>query len=179
MLNYKRPGKDSQVRWTPPSALRKIDLILVDEASQYDDREWHRFFTSVREQPHVPFVAVVADFQQLQPVVLGGLCEKMCKMLMDMGCSVTLETIYRSKDPDHLLFCNRIRDGQPTKEQLSTYFAGRHIADENLEDAVYRGMTIQQSTGNIFVWLCSTNAGANSVNRAALAVRGATEVHAY
>ena len=122
MLNYKRPGKDSQVRWTPPSALRKIDLILVDEASQYDDREWHRFFTSVREQPHVPFVAVVADFQQLQPVVMGGLCEKMCKLLMDMACNVILETVYRSKDPDHLLFCNRIRDGQPSRDELSKLF---------------------------------------------------------
>ena len=43
VLNYKRTGADSQVTWAPPSALRRIDLILVDEGSQYEDREWSRF----------------------------------------------------------------------------------------------------------------------------------------
>ena len=177
-MNYKRPGKDSQVRWTPPSALRKIDLILVDEASQYDDREWDRFFKSVREQPHIPFAAVVADFQQLQPVVAGGLCEKTCPALVGMGCSATLETIYRSKDPEHLLFCNQIRERQPDKESLRRYFAGRHFSDNSLREAVAEGMDIQLRTGNIFVWLCSTNAGAADVNQAALDLLGVTEAHA-
>ena len=30
VLNYKRAGSDSKVTWSPPSALRRIDLILVD-----------------------------------------------------------------------------------------------------------------------------------------------------
>ena len=30
VLNYKRAGPDSQVTWTPPSALRGIELILCD-----------------------------------------------------------------------------------------------------------------------------------------------------
>ena len=34
VLNYKRPGADSKVTWSPPSALRRIDLILFDEGSQ-------------------------------------------------------------------------------------------------------------------------------------------------
>ena len=68
VLNYKRPGADAKVTWTPPSALRQYDLILLDEGSQYDDPEWNRAFTCIREQPHLPYVAVVADFQQLQPV---------------------------------------------------------------------------------------------------------------
>ncbi len=34
VLNYQRPGKDRQVRWAPPSALRRYDLILVDEAGR-------------------------------------------------------------------------------------------------------------------------------------------------
>ena len=46
VLNYKRKGKDSKVTWTPPSALRKIDLILADEGSQYEDQEWQRLFSS-------------------------------------------------------------------------------------------------------------------------------------
>ena len=36
-------------------------------------------------------------------------------------------------------------------------------------------MAIQQRTGNIFVWLCSTNAGAAEVNKAALALLGVTQ----
>ena len=67
-MNYQRPGKDGQVKWRPPSALRKIDLILVDEASQYDDRDWGRFFTTAMPQPQSPYTVIVADFQQLQPV---------------------------------------------------------------------------------------------------------------
>ena len=53
----------------------------MDEASQYEDPEWHRFFTSVKEQPHLPFVCIVADFQQLQPVVCGGLCRQFCEKM--------------------------------------------------------------------------------------------------
>ena len=112
VLKYKRPGPDGKVRWAPPSALRRIDLILVDEASQYDDREWMRFLVSVQEQPHKPFTAVVADFSQLQPVVSGGACRRFCEALSQR---VALETVYRSDDKPHLLFCNRIRDRQPTR----------------------------------------------------------------
>ena len=111
VLGYKRPGKDGKVRWCPPSALRGIDLILMDEASQYEDQEWSRFFTSVSEQPHKPFTVVVADFQQLSPVVSGGLCEAFCKRMQ----TVELKTVYRTTDESQLLFLNRIRFVQPTR----------------------------------------------------------------
>ena len=42
VLGYKRKGADEKVQWAPPSALRRIDVILVDEASQYDNLEWKR-----------------------------------------------------------------------------------------------------------------------------------------
>ena len=58
------------------SGVRRIDLILVEEAIQYEDREWSRFFTTAKEQPHLPFTAVVADAQQLQPVARCGLCQQ-------------------------------------------------------------------------------------------------------
>ena len=83
----------------------------MDEGSQYDDREWTRLFQSIREQPHEPFTAVVADFSQLQPVVSGGMCQRFCQGLD----TVELDTVYRSTDEAHLLFCNRIRDKQPTR----------------------------------------------------------------
>ena len=110
VLNYKRPGADSKVTWAPPTALRKYDVILCDEGSQYDDPEWQRLYTSIKEQPHSPFVAVVADFQQLQPVSGGSLCRQFCDKMQ----SITLDTVYRSADPSHLLFLNRIRQDRLT-----------------------------------------------------------------
>ena len=68
VLKYKRPTDDTKVQHAGPSALRRIDLILVDEASQYDNREWELFYQQVKEQPHLPYTVVVADFKQLQPV---------------------------------------------------------------------------------------------------------------
>ena len=110
VLNYKRAGADGKVRWSPPSALRRIDLILMDEASQYEDAEWLRFFQTVMEQPHSPFVGIVADFQQLQPVISGG----QCRMFCDKMETVALKTVYRSKDAPHLIFLNSIRFKQPS-----------------------------------------------------------------
>ena len=111
VLQYKRPGADSKVKWSPPSALRRIDLILIDEASQYDDNEWVRLLQCINEQPQSPFVAAVADFQQLQPLGSGEYCRRGCEGMP----TETLDTVYRTNDPEHLLFQNRIRSEQPTK----------------------------------------------------------------
>jgi hypothetical protein len=114
VLLYKRPGADGKVTWSPPSVLRRMELILIDEGSQYDDREWQRLFTSILEQPHKPLVVGVADFQQLQPVVSGGLCKK----TLEICERITLQTVYRSTDKEHLLFQNRIRFQQPSRACL-------------------------------------------------------------
>ena len=34
-------------------------------------QEWQRFFARLKEQPHLPFVTIVGDFQQLQPIANG------------------------------------------------------------------------------------------------------------
>ena len=112
VLKYKRQGADQKVQWAPPSALRRIDVILIDEASQYDNREWQRLMQSVAEQPHLPYVLAVADFQQLQPVSAGGLCRTM----LQGWPTITLDTVYRSSDPEHLFFQNRIREAQPSRQ---------------------------------------------------------------
>ena len=164
VLKYKRPGKDQKVHWAPPSALRRIDLILVDEASQYDDREWERFYESVREQPHAPYCAVVADFQQLQPVSAGILCKEFCARMV----RVTLDTVYRSTDEEHLLFQNRIRHTQPSKPMLREYFEDRHWSTDSLQSRVAYGMRMAEDTGKPFTWLTCTNKGAAEVCLAAL-----------
>ena len=94
--------------------MRRIDVILCDEASQFEDTPWERLFGVVREQPHLPYTCVVADFQQLQPVVSGGLCQKM----MSDWPRIELDTVYRTSDPDQLLFLNRIRERQPSRQAL-------------------------------------------------------------
>ena len=168
VLQYRRKGADSQVTWAPPSALRRIDLILVDEASQYEDQEWTRFFQVVREQPHMPFTAVVADFRQLQPVVAGGQCQRHCKCMQ----TVELKTVYRSSDEAHLVFLNRIRMLQPTREILESYFEDRQWKHMSMEAAVARGMALAEDAGTPFSWLTCTNAGASEVCAAALKVVG-------
>ena len=63
ILRYKRKGRDEKVQWAPPSALRDIDLILTDEASQYGNRERVRFMQSVAEQLPLPYLVGVAGVQ--------------------------------------------------------------------------------------------------------------------
>ena len=151
--------------------MRRIDLILCDEASQYDDREWERLFGSLKEQPHSPFTALVADFQQLQPVESGGLCERFCAKMQQCA----LDTVYRSKEEDHLLFCNRIRAEQPTREMQEEYFADRHWKDRDLHDCVGTGMRLAKEAQEPFAWLTCTNKGASEVCKAALDLEGVTD----
>ena len=168
VLKYKRPGADSKVRWSPPSALRRIDLILIDEGSQYEDREWLRLFSCVREQPHMPFVCTGADFQQLQPVESGGACQRHCESMQ----RVDLDTVYRTSDPEHLLFLNRIRSEQPSRSVLEEYYGERHWATQSLEHCVRVGMDLARSSCQPFTWLTVTNKGASEVCHASLAVLG-------
>ena len=168
VLAYKRPGADGRVQFAPPSALRRIDLFLVDEASQYDDREWENFWKSILEQPHAPFVCVVGDFQQLQPLQGGGFCRRTCACMQQ----ALLSTVYRSTDEEHLVFLNRIRETQPTRDVLQQYFAGRHWLGVPLQTAVAEGMRVSEDRGEPFTWLCCTNWGASDVCRAALLLLG-------
>ena len=170
ILGYKRPGADARVRWSPPSALRYKELVLCDEASQYDDPEWMRLHQSIIEQPHKPYTVVVADFQQLQPVSGGGLCWEHCQAMQ----RVELQTVYRSRDEEHLLFLNRIRSVQPTRALLREYFAERHWSG-SLTAWVGEGMRIVRESGRPFLWFTATNAGAAEVSRAALRYLGISD----
>ena len=130
-----------------------------------EDTEWSRFFATVKEQPHSPYTVIVADFKQLQPVVSGGLCKSFCEQME----SITMDTVYRSKDEVHLLFLNRIRDTQPDRDMLDKYFGPRHWGTHHsLEWAVAQGIQIGKELNEHFVWLCESNKGASDVCRAAL-----------
>ena len=169
VLKYKRPGADSQVSWCPPSPFRKIDVLLVNEASQYEDLDWDRFFRSVKEQPHKPYCVVVADFQQLQPVTSGDLCHSHCK---GMGDQVTLKIVYRTSDESHLLFLNRIRVTQPDRPCLEEYFEDRRWPSSgphqemSLQECVAKGMQMAAEKNDVFTWLTSINQGSADVIKA-------------
>ena len=58
---------------------------------------------------------------------------------------------------------------------LAEYFAERQWRGVSLEDAVRRGNALEQTTGQVFTWLTSTNAGAAEICSAALRVAGIDE----
>ena len=67
---------------------------------------------------------------------------------------IELKTIYRSTDPKRLTFLNHIRDKQPTKKQVQEYFDGR-TWDGNLQEAVWKGLLMQNNIQNAFVLAAS------------------------
>ena len=145
VLKYKR-DRDNKVDFVPPSGFRKYEAVFCDEASQYDDLEWGRLFKTVREQPHSPYVVVVADFQQLRPMSNGSMCRNFCERME----TIELVTSYRSTCPEHLLFLNRIRDVQPDRSMLSEYFCERHWKDSSLEECVSRGFELAVINRKVF-----------------------------
>ena len=173
ILKYTRAKDRAIASWSPPSAFRQYEVIFADESSQYDDREWLRLFQTIREQPHLPFTVVVADFQQLQPISGGGLCKRFCDGLTQQ---VELKTVYRTDDPQHLVFQNRIRETQVEKHVLEEYFEGRHWAGRSLQSCVAEGLALEEKSGSLlFTWLTCTNAGSHAVCQAALKLKGVTD----
>ena len=66
-------------------------------------------------------------------------CLGICRLFCERMQTVELDTVYRTSDPEHLLFQSRICDRQPSKELLQEYFRGRHW-DASLEACVARGI---------------------------------------
>ena len=97
VLKYKHPGPDGKVCWAAPLALRKVDLILIDEGSQYNDREFARLYECIKEQPHSQYAVLMADFKQIQPVGSRRECYNFC-MKNDKVERKELDTVYRRKD---------------------------------------------------------------------------------
>ena len=89
--------------------------------------------------------------------------------------SVELNTVYRTTDPEHLLFQCRICEKQPSREVLREYFQGRHWQQQSLEWCVAKGMEMAKKERCTFTWLTATNAGAEEVCRAALRHEGIVE----
>ena len=162
---------DKLVDYAPPSRLRYFDAIVIDEASQIDDAIFARVIMILQELPQKPFMAIGADWQQLSPIKAAA-----CRMRAYCRClpTITLRTIFRTEDPEHLRFLSTIRLKQPFKTEVIDYFRGRHW-DCTLKNAVAIGMEKERTTGHPFSWLCVTNAGAAEVVRNALSIMGVTQ----
>ena len=160
-----RSADQSQVRYSPPTRLRRYDLILIDEASQIEDYVTEFLYLAIQELPQKPFVAIAADFFQLNPIQGGGTMRVLCSKIRQ----VELRTIYRTTDVALLDFLATIRLQQPAKAMVAEFFSGRHLTG-SLPEAVAYGLALGRQRGQTFSWLCVTNAGAAKVNRAALSL---------
>ena len=163
---------DETVKYSPPTRLRRYELIILDEASQVDDEVTRRVFLAITELPQKPFVTIAADFQQLAPVSGGGLMRAMC----DRWCTITLCSIHRTSDPVLLAFLAESRLEQPQKSTLLKFFRGRWLGHD-LDYAVRYGLRYGQAHDCIFSWLCVTKGGVERVNAAALRHLGIQSEH--
>ena len=159
--------QDAVVRYSPPTRLRRYELIILDEASQVDDGIAQRLFMAIQELPQRPFVCVAADFAQLAPVSGGSTMQSICEAMR----TIVLRTVYRTKDPSLLRFLSDCRVCQPPKARLREFFNGRMLGP-GLVRAVRAGLEYGREHGVLFSWLCVTNAGAERVNQAALRLLG-------
>ena len=154
-------------QYSPPSRLRRFNLILIDEVSQVDDDVTRMLFMAFQELPQKPIVCLAADFRQLHPIEGGDLMFRMCSGFRQ----IVLQTVYRTNDDELLRFLSKVRTTQPPKSDVATFFEGRHFTG-TLHEAVRFGLRMAEEKETTFSWLCVTNKGADSINRAALAVLG-------
>ena len=160
------------VEHSPPSTLQLYDAILIDECSQLDNKVADKVKYAVYGLSHNPFVAIAADFKQLQPVGSSGVMEKWCNEFT----TVTLKTIYRTDDPALLKFLSHARCEQPARDELYEFFVDRRFRGVHNYGLLYRavseGMQLEKTIGHPFVWLCLTNGGAREVCDVALRLLG-------
>lgn len=90
---------------------------------------------------------------------------------------VTLKTVYRTSDPEQLLFLNRTCEAQPDRECLEEYYGDSHWPssgpnESSLQKRVAKGTTLASEADTVFTWLAATNRGAEEVCKAALLNKG-------
>ena len=160
---------DKVVDYAPPSRLRKVDVFLLDEASQIDDDVACKFAQAIKELPQKVIIGIAHDFKQLQAV--GGVQNAMRTICASCEPHNTfvLKTVHRTADPGLLAYLAVIRLVQPTRQFLYQYWKRRRWRGD-LVSCVRRGLKIAETTGKPFKWFTVTNQGTNEVNRAGVAV---------
>ena len=149
-----RRGEEKLVQHAPPMQLRYFDAIFIDEASQIDDHTCDLLDYAVHELPHNPFIAVSADYKQLQPVGDSG---KLCKM--ERWCrkltAIVLRTIHRTSDNELLNFLSLVRTQRPDRADLFNFFEGRRFAKREARKAITtRPRAGEGDRGAVHVAMC-------------------------
>ena len=121
-----RITRDADAAYVPPGRLRQYDLIVIDEVSQIEASVWRKLRTALGELRPCPFLVLVGDFQQLQPLQGGPELETALRRQRqeDHILYVKLEhhEAARSVDPDMLQFLEAARVDQPSRRALRAFF---------------------------------------------------------
>ena len=105
--------------------LHKDCCVVIDECSQVDNALALEIDYALRELPHDPFIAVAADYKQLQPVSSSWVMARIC----GNDTTITLSTIHRTDDEELLTFLTKVRESQPERDELYRFFrCFQHVA---------------------------------------------------
>ena len=169
-----RITRDADAAYVPPGRLRQYDLIVIDEVSQIEASVWRKLRTALGELRPCPFLVLVGDFQQLQPLQGGPELETALRRQRqeDHILYVKLEhhEAARSVDPDMLQFLEAARVDQPSRRALRAFFEGR-ILPRDLALATRAAVDIETQTNQKFTFLTVTNKGAADLNVARLGLQ--------
>ncbi|CAE7381940.1 pif1 [Symbiodinium microadriaticum] len=145
--------------YIPPGRLRNYDLIILDEVSQIDSPVWRKLQTALAELHPSPYIVLVGDFQQLQPIVGQPRLHQNLQEQILQGAVTCVRLrqheAARSTDPAMLDFLNRARQSQPTRAELESFFRGR-LWSTDLEEVVRSARTLERD-GKDFTFLTVTN----------------------
>eukprot|EP00973_Karenia_brevis_P012164 1650592-Karenia_brevis.AAC.1 len=90
----------------------------------------------------------------------------------------------RSNDAVLLDFLSKIRDTQPSKDEIAEFFGNRRLAEdlscrvgEHIVDAVGQAIRIEAATGKMFTFLTVTNRGSLQINHTRCAQKFNTHEH--
>ena len=162
-----RITRKADQQYIPPGRLRHFDLIIFDEISQIDAKVWTEVRTALSELSPGPFVALVGDFQQLQPVEGAPLLQTALHQEVSSGSlkRITLQqhAAARCADPELLDFLNDVRVHQPTRQRINDFFCNRRL-EGNLDVAVRQAMAVEAVTNKAFTFLTITNPAAAAIN---------------
>ena len=170
-LRFSRESDTRQAKFNPPSRLQLYDVIFLDEVSMLSLEVFEALLRHIQELPQRPIFVVAGDFAQLKAMDGNQVVRLCCEMF---ETQFHLTTVHRSKDPKHLGFVSRIREAQPSRQQIEEYFdhgksSSRFLTiDRSLDEWVQFGMDQQELHGHPFVWICNTNKGVATVSLAAL-----------
>jgi hypothetical protein len=141
-----RITRDADAQYVPPGRLRHFDLIVFDETSQLDNDVWDKVRTALAELSPGPYTIFVGDFQQLQPVTGVSSLQQILLESVQRGAlrhiALQQHEFARSKDPKLLDFLAVVRQHQPSRAQLRSFFGDRILSSDPAA-AVAKAMEIE------------------------------------